>query len=46
VCRLEMECHLHQLLSNLPWPPDVAEVVVVAVILEDDVDPLESTWLM
>jgi len=28
-------CHLHHLLSSLPWSSDVAEVVVAAVFLED-----------
>jgi len=37
-----MVCHLHQLLSSLPWSPDVAKVAVLAMILKKDVDPLEE----
>jgi len=36
-----MVCHLHQLSSSLPWSPDVAEVmIVVVVVILEDVDPL------
>jgi len=34
--------HLHQLLSSLPLFLDVTKVTVVAMILEEGVDPLEG----
>ena len=42
MCRLKMVCHLHQLLSCLSWCPNVVEVVVVIVVVEENMDPLEG----